>query len=51
LAIAQMYQKRPLQLVTVSTNHPDEQKAVQRFLEGQHAVTRNLILGGTDRTS
>jgi thiol-disulfide isomerase/thioredoxin len=48
LAIAQMYQKRPFQLVTVSTNYPDEQKAVQRFLEEQHAVTRNLIFGGTD---
>jgi thiol-disulfide isomerase/thioredoxin len=48
LAIAQMYQKRPFQLVTVSTNYPDEQKAVQRFLEEEHAVTRNLIFGGTD---
>jgi len=48
LAIAQMYQKRPFQFVTVSTNYPDEQKAVKRFLEEQHAVTRNLIFGGTD---
>jgi thiol-disulfide isomerase/thioredoxin len=48
LAIAQMYQKRPFQLVTVSTNYPDEQKAVQMFLEEQHAVTKNLIFGGSD---
>lgn len=48
LAIAQMYQKRPFQLITISTNYPDEQKAVQAFLEEQHAVTRNLIFGGTD---
>jgi thiol-disulfide isomerase/thioredoxin len=48
LAIAQMYQKRPFQLITVSTNYPDEQKAVQAFLEEQHAVTRNLIFGSTD---
>ena len=48
LAIAQMYQKRPFQLVTISTNYPDEQKAVQKFLEEQHAVTRNLIFGSTD---
>jgi len=48
LAIAQMYQKRPFQLVTVSTNYPDEKKAVQAFLEGEHAVTRNLIFGEMD---
>jgi thiol-disulfide isomerase/thioredoxin len=48
LDIAEMYQKRPLQLVTVSTNYPDEKKAVQAFLEEQHAVTRNLIFGTTD---
>ena len=48
LAIAQMYQKRPFQLVTVSTNYPDEKKAVQAFLEEEHAVTRNLIFGEMD---
>jgi thiol-disulfide isomerase/thioredoxin len=48
LAMAQMYQKRPFQLVTVSTNYPDEQKAVQAFLEEQRAVTRNLIFGDSD---
>jgi thiol-disulfide isomerase/thioredoxin len=48
LGIAEMYQKRELELVTVSTNYPDERKAVQAFLEEQHAVTRNLIFGSTD---
>ena len=48
LAIAQMYQKRPFQLVTVSTNYPDEKKGAQAFLEEQHAVTRNLIFGEMD---
>ena len=47
-AMAQMYQKRPFQLVTVSTNFPDEKKAVQTFLEEQHAATRNLIFGEID---
>ena len=47
-AMARMYQKRPFQLVTVSTNYPDEKRGVQAFLEEQHAVTRNLIFGTMD---
>lgn len=47
-AMARMYQKRPFELVTVSTNYPDEKKAVQAFLEEQRAVTRNYIFGTTD---
>jgi thiol-disulfide isomerase/thioredoxin len=47
-AMARMYQKRPFELVTVSTNYPDESKAVQAFLEEQRAVTRNYIFGTTD---
>jgi len=47
-AMARMYRKRPFQLVTVSTNYPDERKAVQAFLEEQHAITRNLMFGTTD---
>jgi len=46
--MARMYQKRPFELVTVSTNYPDERQAVQKFLEEQHAVTRNYIFGTTD---
>lgn len=46
--MARMYQKRPFELVTVSTNYPDEKEAVKRFLEEQKAVTRNYIFGTTD---
>ncbi len=38
-----MYRKRPFDLVTVSINYPDEEAAVRRFLEGQHASSRNLL--------
>ena len=40
-----MYRKRPFSLVTVSANFPDEEKGVRRFLESQHATTRNLLFG------
>jgi len=43
-----MYRKRPFELVTVSVNYPDEEKGVRRFLESQHASSRNLLLGGMD---
>jgi len=46
--MARMYQKRPFELVTVSTNYPDEKEAVKKFLEEQKAVTRNYIFGTTD---
>jgi peroxiredoxin len=38
-----MYRKRPFELVTVSINYPDEEKGVRRFLESQHASSRNLL--------
>ncbi|HKV42932.1 MAG TPA: redoxin family protein [Blastocatellia bacterium] len=38
-----MYRKRPFEMVTVSINYPDEAKGVRRFLESQHASTRNLL--------
>ncbi|HTT64792.1 MAG TPA: redoxin family protein [Bryobacteraceae bacterium] len=38
-----MYRKRAFDLVTVSVNFPDESKGVLRFLNEQHASTRNLI--------
>ena len=38
-----MYRKRPFELVTVSINYPDEDKAVRAFLEKQHASTRNYL--------
>jgi peroxiredoxin len=43
-----MYRKRPFELVTVSINYPDEEAAVRRFLEAQHASTRNLLSASMD---
>ncbi len=43
-----MYRKRPFELVTVSINYPDEEKGVRRFLEAQHASSRNLLFGSMD---
>jgi peroxiredoxin len=43
-----MYRKRPFDLVTVSINYPDEEKGVRRFLDSQHASTRNLLFGTMD---
>ncbi len=45
--IWRMYRKRPFELVTVSLNYPDEEKGVRRFLESQHASTRNLLFRST----
>lgn len=41
--IWRMYRKRPFEMVTVSINYPDEEKGVRRFLESQHASSRNLL--------
>jgi hypothetical protein len=38
-----MYRKRPFELVTITVNYPDEEKAVRRFLESQHASSRNFL--------
>jgi peroxiredoxin len=43
-----MYRKRPFELVTVSINYPDEEKGVRRFLEAQHASSRNLLSATMD---
>jgi peroxiredoxin len=43
-----MYKKRPFELVTVAINFPDEEPGVRKFLESQHATTRNLLFGTTD---
>jgi peroxiredoxin len=42
-ATFRMYRKRPFELVTVAMNAPDEEKGVRRFLDGQHASSRNLM--------
>jgi peroxiredoxin len=38
-----MYRKRPFELVTITVNYPDEEKAVRKFLETQMASARNYI--------
>jgi thiol-disulfide isomerase/thioredoxin len=43
-----MYVKRPLQIVTVSINSPDEKKFVLTFLQNQHAIGKNLLFDGND---
>ena len=43
-----MYRKRPFELVTVSINYPDEDKAVRKFLETNLAASRNYISGTMD---
>jgi peroxiredoxin len=43
-----MYRKRPFDLVTVSINYPDEEAAVRRFLEAQHASSRNFLSASMD---
>ena len=46
--IYRMYRKRPFDLVTVSINYPDEEKGVRKFLDGQHATSRNLLSATMD---
>lgn len=43
-----MYADRDFQLVTVSANMPDEKAGVLRFLQKQHATSRNLLFGSED---
>jgi peroxiredoxin len=46
--IFQMYKDRDLELVTVSTNMPDEKPDVMRMLEKKHATSRNLLFASDD---
>lgn len=46
--MARMYQKRTFDLVTVSTNYPDEQASVLKVLQEERAVTKNYIFGTMD---
>jgi peroxiredoxin len=43
-----MYRKRPYELVTITVNYPDEEKAVRKFLESQHASAKNYISSTMD---
>jgi len=43
-----MFRNRDFDMVTVSTNMPDEKAGVIKFLQKHHASSRNLIFGSTD---
>lgn len=43
-----MYRKRPVDIVSVSINSPDEKNMVLKFLTGQHAITKNMLLNSND---
>jgi thiol-disulfide isomerase/thioredoxin len=44
----QMYRVRDFDLVTVAANAPEEQPAVKKLLDREHAVTRNLLFASDD---
>jgi peroxiredoxin len=43
-----MYRTREFAFVTVSANAPDERPSVMKFLEKQHATSRNLLFASPD---
>jgi thiol-disulfide isomerase/thioredoxin len=43
-----MYRERNFALTTVSSNQPEEQPDVLKFLKKMHASTTNLLFGTTD---
>jgi len=43
-----MFQTRDLEMVTVAANMPDEKPGVMKFLQKQHATSKNLIFASTD---
>jgi thiol-disulfide isomerase/thioredoxin len=47
-ATYRMFRARDLDMVTVATNQPDEKPGVMKFLQKQHASSRNLIFGSGD---
>ncbi len=44
-----MYRHREFELITVSINRPDEEKAVLEFLNKKQASCKNLLFASTDR--
>lgn len=46
--IYRMYRRRPFDVITVSTNYPDEKQSVLSALQQQHATNQNLQFGSTD---
>lgn len=51
VTINRMYRHRDFELVMVSINRPDEEKAVLDFLKKREASNRNLLFATTDRDS
>jgi peroxiredoxin len=43
-----MYESRDFALVTVSANAPDEKPSVMKFLQQQHATSRNFLFASAD---
>jgi peroxiredoxin len=43
-----MYRTREFAFVTVAANAPDERPGVMKYLEKQHATSRNLLFASTD---
>jgi len=49
VTINRMYRHRDFELVTVSLNRPDEEKAVIEFLKKKQASCKNLLFASSDR--
>jgi peroxiredoxin len=49
VTVNRMYRHRDFELVTVSLNRPDEEKAVLEFLTKKQASNRNLLFASPDR--
>jgi thiol-disulfide isomerase/thioredoxin len=47
-SIYRTYRQRPFDVVMVSTNDPDDKEGVLKFLNQQHAVTRNYLFNVAD---
>lgn len=48
MATNRMYRGRPFSFTTVSSNVPDEEPQVLKFLRKMHATTKNLLYGSDD---
>jgi thiol-disulfide isomerase/thioredoxin len=46
--MVRMYGNRPLQIVTLSINNPDERPLVTAFLQKQHAFNKNYLFNSDD---
>ena len=45
----QMFRRRDFDMVTISTNYPDEKNGVLKTLQAQHANGRNLLFASDDK--